>query len=67
MQLFYMTPIFMLIKSVMLADVVPPGPSLLVLSLGAILGLGVTVLVIVFVSVLVIRMIKKKHTTTDYV
>ena len=65
LQLFYMLPILMWIKSVILADVVPPGPSLLVLSLGAILVLGFTVLVIVLVSVVVIRMIKKKHTTTD--
>ena len=65
LQLLYMIPILLQIKSVILADVVPPIPSLLVLSLGAILALGFIVLVIVVISVIVIRMIKKRHATVD--
>lgn len=55
-------PISVLTRLVVPADVAPPG-ALLVLSLGVIIVLGLLVAVIVLVSFLVIRAIKKKNRT----
>lgn len=63
--LWYFIPMFAQIKPILPADVAPPGPFLLVLSLGALLTLGLIVLVIVVVLFAVIRTIKKKHINAD--
>lgn len=47
------------------ADVAPSGGAVAALSLVALIALGVFVAVIVLVSFLVIRAIKKKHTPKD--
>jgi hypothetical protein len=65
LQLVCAILIFVLSAQVVRADVAPPGPTLFALSLIALVGLGLLVAVIVLVSFLVIRAIKKKHTTTD--
>lgn len=47
------------------ADVAPPVQELVILPLAALIGLGLFVAGIVFVSFLVIRAIKKNHTPKD--
>ena len=53
-----------LLNSLVPADVAPPG-SVLILSLGGLLLLGLFIAIVVFVSFLVIRGIKKGRTSRD--
>ena len=58
-------PIPILIGQVGYMDVVSPGPTILVLSVAGIVVLGVLVGIIVLVSILVIRAIRKKQASKD--
>lgn len=62
LQALSVVPISILSEQVAPADVAPPG-ALVALSLGVLIGLGLLVAAIVFVSILVIRAIKKKQTS----
>jgi len=65
-KLMYAIPIFVSSGGLIVdADVVPPGPTIAVISIGAIIALGVVVVVVVIGSILVIRAIKKKHSSKD--
>jgi hypothetical protein len=67
-QLLCVTLVLILLEQVVYADVAPPGPfdvgpgSIACVTM---IVLGFFVVVIVFVSFLVIRAIKKKNTSTD--
>ncbi|GEM_PF-3478197 len=58
-------PISIPIGQIGYADVVPPGPTIFVLSVAGIVVLGVLVGIIVLVSILVIRAIRKKQASKD--
>lgn len=62
-QLWGIILISILLEQVVYADVItPPAALLLALPLGALIALGLLIVLIVLGSLLVIRAIKKKHT-----
>ena len=65
LQLVGVIPVSVLLRQGVPADVAPPPGTIAVLSLGVLLALGLFVVLIVFVSFLVIRAIKKNNTRKD--
>ncbi len=65
LQLVGVIPVFVLLKQVWPADVAPPPGEVVTVSLGILIALGLIVVVIVGISFLVIRAIKKNHTRKE--
>ena len=65
LQLVGVIPVSVLLRQGVPADVAPPPGAIAVLSLGVLLALGLFVVLIVFVSFLVIRAIKKNRTRKE--
>ena len=76
LQLWFVVPIFAWVRHIIYADIVlPPDPTVAgptvvepavsALSSGPVIVLGLVVLVIVSISFVVVRTIKKQHTTLE--
>ncbi len=67
LQLWGSIPVSVLLRQGVPADVAPPPGQVAALAVGVLIVLGLLVAVVVIVSFLVIRAIRKKHTPKDNV
>lgn len=65
-QLYGVLPLSVLLQQGMPVDIAPPTGFIVAVGLGVLVVLGLLVAGIVFISILAIRAIKKKHTPKDH-